>query len=212
MKTSIKLIIFLGFTQIASATTVSITVDNFNDGFNQVTNSSGTALTQSTSSFYLGVMNESVIGTSNSVTDLFAGFTAFDTPIQLTDPGDSDIFVSPGFFSGLAVDFDTSAYDNESVYVFAMNGTSAGSSTEAFIWKAAGITFNNTGDPFTSGVDGGATAQSFSMTSANGSLIFGSETTAGNPFATADVSAVPEPSSTALLGLGSVALLLRRRR
>ncbi len=35
--------------------------------------------------------------------------------------------------------------------------------------------------------------------------------TAGN-FATSDLIAVPEPSSTALLGLGGLALILRRRK
>jgi hypothetical protein len=47
---------------------------------------------------------------------------------------------------------------------------------------------------------------------ANGDRITGGVTIANNSTATVSLSSVPEPSSTALLGLGGLALMLRRRR
>ena len=194
--------LFLGITQLASATVISITVDNFNDGFNTIEDSGSNVLTSTNSSYYVGVMNEASIGSATSVTDLFSNFTQMG---EVVDGSGLNPTVSPGFFTGDATG-DILALDGLGVYVFIMNAATAGSATEAFIWKHATETFNDTGSPLTSG------PVIFNMTSANGASIFGGAAAGDDPYSTMLVTPVPEPTSIALLGLGSVALLLRRRR
>ena len=97
-------------------------------------------------------------------------------------------------FSGL----DRITLDDSSVYLIHIVRTGGGSTRIAFSNTA-------TGDA--------ATGNSFNnVTGATGSLLGGGNINHDFGVAINTVSAVPEPSSTALLGLGGLALILRRRK
>ncbi len=201
MKKTLYAVCFAGLTTSAFATVGAIALDNFEgDAFNSINDSTNTALTSSNSSFYLGFMDESGIGSSTSVTELFSHFTQFG---EVRATPDANPIVSSGFISGSAT-ADYATLDTQQVYVFIMNDASSATATEALVWKLTGIVFDDDPNPIS------LSPQVIDLISANGTAVFGVDAINNDSYQLQIV--VPEPSSITLLGLGSVALLLRRRR
>jgi len=143
--------------------------------------------------------------------DFSSGFTAADIMTGFMQLGQSAFSEEPknrdGLFAFELTAEVTSAFSGLPVYLVIGNSASLATSDEFLVWKATANPLGNTfvaDDPF--GGPGG-----IRLDSNTGSLFAGITVSAGDRDDFRLV-AIPEPSSTALLGLGGVALLLRRRR
>jgi hypothetical protein len=199
---------------LATAYTVSAATVTVESGFSEaLKDSSGNAVTLGTGFIAAGYFNNLsdsdiqnvifsstlddnfvVYGSSGTVGDAgFSGFINFSTGTQpLINNGDpiigNNVFWVAGNGSSLA--------DSDSVIVFKSNEVFAAET------PPTGTTF-----AFNPGDNG-----SYLLGSETGTVFIPEASASVNAIQMASVTAVPEPSSTARLGLGSVALLLRRRR
>ena len=96
------------------------------------------------------------------------------------------------------------------IYSIIGNAATLAASTEVFVYKHTGFSF---------AADPGPPANDTLIISSQSDILIGGYDKTTHDFGGGDVASfnlepvlVPEPSSTALLGLGGVALLLRRRR
>ncbi|MBK1831458.1 PEP-CTERM sorting domain-containing protein [Verrucomicrobiaceae bacterium R5-34] len=158
------------------------------------------------------------VGTFGDLTDeqiqAFSSASLIDSSFNLL--GSTDMNVGDGLWSEPVNEIgDTSAFLGESIFTVIGNGDSIADSDQFFIYRHS--TVNGTGtfnqDPNTNGdavVADGASASGSIVLGGNGDFQF--DFGAGSTDAFNLVTLVPEPSSTALLGLGGLALLIRRRR
>lgn len=208
-----KLLTFaISCTCASTLSAATYTISN-NQGFdsNQILDSSETLLLETTGSVAFGTFSSdlAVTGATSAATLLDADWTEFGSSETLFDP--SSVINGDGFFESQGTSFDT-AFNNTSIYLVAGNATSLNSATEFFVYKF-GTNFTNVENVFNATLTLGLDSGSILQGNVGPSIIGGGFDGTPEPtFQTASFSAVPEPSSTALLGLGSVALLLRRRR
>jgi len=144
--------------------------------------------------------SDPAIGASFTKSQITTGFTQLG---QNTLDSTSDL---AGYFKfNLTVNIENS-FNTLPVFLVIGNGNDLASSTEFLVWKATSNPDGNTfveDNPF----GGPGTIQ---LNNATGSLFAGEFDS--TVFKLEAAVLVPEPSSTALLGLGGIALLLRRRR
>ncbi len=201
---------------VANVEAVTIQVNNNNlADTNLVVDNAGSLLSASNGAVAVGHFGNldnaevSALG-GTTVTTLFDSFNQIGTPVSFSDS-------TPGFFTG-SIDADLGGADSSAVgkgvfLVVGNNQTDIRQSTEILVFR---YEYNFSGEP-----SEGPTAAT--LINGRGTLLIGgygnwgfdNDSNAGTP----DIPAfnlvsipVPEPSSVALLGLGSVALLLRRRK
>lgn len=192
-------------TAAANASTVSISalVDY------GLANSSGSELSSSSliKVGYFDTIQDSNLS-SSSFAALEADFQEFGS--AFTGTGNATGFNQHFDISIVA---DSTGFENDNIYVWVFDGTTVNNSSSHGVFSFTENFPNQGGNP-------NSIALSFEMTPPNSTVSshiggFGSNTssaTGGALYEMTAIAAVPEPSSTALLGLGSVALLLRRRR
>ena len=140
------------------------------------------------------------LGANFTKAEVITGFTQLGQETFKDSIGNLD-----GFFRfDLTADI-TNSFNGLPVYLVLGNQSSLAASTEFLVWKA---TSNPDGSSFVEDNPLGGPG-SVTLDNTTGSLFAG--TFGGGEFHL-ELAQVPEPSSTALLGLGGVALLLRRRR
>jgi len=177
---------------------VTITIDtaafvNFSNG-DRVTDNTGTVSIGT----YDAIPN---FDSSSSVADLLTSYDEFASGSFQDSFGGLD-----GFF-GFTITEDIipgSEFDGSDVYLVLGDGDTLASSDEFLVWRA---TANPEGNVFLA-PDPVAGPTAVQLNNATGDLLFGSFD--GTAFTLAET--VPEPSSSALLGFGGLALILRRRR
>ncbi|MFC5051523.1 PEP-CTERM sorting domain-containing protein [Rubritalea spongiae] len=146
---------------------------------------------------------------TKSLIELEADFIEFGSGV--TGTGFAEGYGAHFDISITGVDSDALGINGDSIYVWAFNGETTNTSSEHAIFEFTETFPNNSDIPPSQSVSletGG------SFNTVIGVLDAGNTSNAGiGPlYLTQAITAVPEPSSTALLGLGSVAFLLRRRR
>ena len=166
----------------------------------------------------LGTLNTTGDGHTGWIYDGSAGHSG-------NDNGDGLSFYGQNFTSTGTSDGDELAAGDYTINFIAAKTGSGSANTltiEAFAWN--GATATSLGDA-TNITVGSWSAASHQFSVAGGSaligqdlqLVFSSSPTGDNGWMgfdtiTADFTAVPEPTTTALLGLGGLALILRRRK
>lgn len=201
---------FAGLTVSNAALSIkTLNVVGFDSTTSAIVDNTGNVIPQDTGIVAIGTFGDltdveiQALSNGSSIESSFAavGFT----DMNLGDGLWEDIINNPN---------DTSAFVGQSIFTVVGNGSTLASSDQFLIYRHSSV--NGTGDfnqdPNTNGdafvAEGGAST---------GSLVVGGHGTFEHDFGAGDVAAfnlvpVPEPSSTALLGLGGLALILRRRR
>ena len=196
MKTATYIIAF-SISLLCAGHSATITVDtsafvNYSDGSTRVTDNTGTVA--------VGTYNsEPTFAGNPSVSDVITGFDELGSGAFEDSLGNLD-----GFFRFNMTETITSAFDSKAVYIVLGNADTLSGSDQFLVWKA---TSNPDGNTFTADNPLGGPG-SIKLDNTAGSLLLGGFSS--EAFILAD--AVPEPSSAALLGLGGLALLMRRRR
>ncbi|NWK55067.1 PEP-CTERM sorting domain-containing protein [Verrucomicrobiaceae bacterium N1E253] len=203
-----------GASFVNAATTITV----LNAGFETQTVADGQNNSQSSTSFYDAT-------TSNSGDGTITGWTESNTTTQLgyvINPGSG--FTQPTEGNNAALVMNQTISQNLGGFILNTGDTVT---VEFDVWRGnAGngstllINFAGLGTQAASGVTQSISSQSFNFVITSdgvttGDLSFQS-TIGGNDYRIDNIAvsytAVPEPSSTALLGLGGIALILRRRK
>lgn len=217
MRKNISLVIgFLFSIYSADGATVNIT-NGFGSDTQGVADNAGVLLNNTTGVVALGTFlsGDSAVTSATSSTTLLAGFTEFGTSASTFDDPGASIFGNQGVFDISGSSTDGTTFEGQSIYLVVGNSTSLSAASEFFVYRFDQNFLNVTGPGITDLVLGDDT----------GSVVFGAEDTVNlqavgsgpfstpNPvFETAGFTAVPEPSSIALLGLGVFGFVIRRRR
>lgn len=122
----------------------------------------------------------------------------------------TDPVVGDGLFSIQGTSLDTS-FNNKNIYLVVGNNSTLSLADEFFIFKFT-ETFQSVETSGTPTVDFTNSTSGTVLVGNPGPLVDTGFFTDVPTFRTESIAAVPEPSSTALLGLGTVGFLLRRRR
>ncbi|MBK1854303.1 PEP-CTERM sorting domain-containing protein [Verrucomicrobiaceae bacterium 5K15] len=185
----------IGISAIAQSATVTLETKafvNYSDGSTPVTDNTGTVSV----GFY---DSEPTFGTEVSTADILSDYTALGSGAFEDSIGNLD-----GYFRFDLTENITSEYASKDVYIVLGNASTLEASDEFLVWKA---TSNPDGNTFVEDDPLGGPG-SVALDNTTGSLLLGDfESGEFNM-----ISVVPEPSSTALFGLGGLALLIRRRR
>lgn len=216
MNTKQTLALLLSFLMAQNSSAFTVTISNLGDPVtadNAIIDNSGNFIALTQGSIGVGYFSSFVVGDFSSATRsaLLSDFQQFDSSKPFAN-GDGAV----GFFNATydaSIPFEgTSPFEGQTLFTVIGNESSLGSSTEFGVFRHDGQLFAEEDGAGNGGVSG-------SVRSGEGTLLLGSDAgikshplgaTVGT-FQLAPVT-IPEPSSTALLGLGSVALLLRRRR
>jgi len=213
MKTNIAYIFLaLSSANLCAVTTVNVSnLDEVSTDDRAIVDNSGSVIALSTGSIQVGYFDTFVslgdFGTANR-NELLADFQEFST----TTENFANTFNAPGFFS---VQFDETINDldpivGKTMHTIVGNGLTLATSTDF-------VVFRHDGELFAEEV-AGVGGNSGLVRPTDGTLMLGAEngdiTVLGTLVGSYRMALVPipEPSSAALLGLGGLALLMRRRR
>jgi len=231
MKTTfLSLVPALALSSICSAATIT---ESFS---NTTTHSGGSASPSGTGS---ATRTYTIAGTNADIriTTTWSSNTATDT-IAFDTNNPSGYGISSGANTGvdgsevLTVDFSYSVINIADGYTY--NSDSLALNLDAFLLRGRDNSGNNTGYSYTlsdgttatgvagdtwaervnvTGISGGVDSVALSTTTVNGGMyINGFQVSIDGDLLLDEVVTVPEPSSVALLGLGGLALLSRRKR
>ena len=199
----------------AGTTDVSVAGGYINGGSDanvSVSLNGNPAIAVSTGALNTGVATPTINGVTFTATG--AGFGPFGT-----FGSDADVQSVIHFHNAAATySLDFSGLKSNTEYQIQIigihdNRTAAGINTRTTVWNTAGGTAS-------AGLvrgNGGSVIGSFTTGAAETTQLITATNTVGNDPGTAgfvlrEIATVPEPSSTALLGLGGLALILRRRK
>lgn len=213
---------FFAITSLASAATSTLQIRTNSGLFAEF--SDGTATTGT--SVFFGAYTGAPLTSSTSLSSFLSDFSTFDSSISLMNAG-SVALGGPveGYFGDSGVQFVIDENDFAlgtqvfALFVNVSDFASAGSASEYAIVTNAGwqlVDDNGQGD--LSLVDlntfgaGAITSSDIEVGSSDSLTITNPPSVLGGTFDSIQLSAVPEPSSTALLGLAGVSMLLRRKR
>jgi hypothetical protein len=199
-------------TTVISVNAATVSVTNVDFGItNAVTNEAGVAMPVLGGVIAIGSFSISDLTIQNAteVGTLVAGFTEFGT---------TNTF-GAGFSIAGTYEFETSQNSDDapfnaggSVYTFIGNGATLSGSTEILIFKHDFSFAPETWTPANPAKLNGVPLATELLVGEFGNFSIDIGLASGAAPAFNLVTLVPEPSSITLLGLGSVALLLRRRR
>lgn len=202
------------YTQAVTLTTTFKNLNGVNDSESSLvfSDNTGAVVAKDTGFIAIGtfIISNAEIASLNSSANIDSAFMQFGSG--------GDFSVTDGAFETLASGdpdavFDgVNSYTGKNVYIVIGNGSSLAASTEFLVWDS-GLKFENTeptGSP-----------DEVTLHAGTGDLVIGRDDKDTYDLSGLGGSAteaaftlvqVPEPSSTALLGLGGLAMLLRRRR
>jgi len=197
-------LVSLGAIATINAATININnVNNLNDS-NGIVDNAGNVIAAGSGviavGHFTGISTANV--SSTSLTDLQSSFDAYGNTVSFGAFGFDELF--SGVVNGPTLDTDPAA--NQGLFLVVGNASTVAASDQLLIWSP-GISFPS-GEIFSATV---------SIQDGQGTLIAGEFNNFSADFGEGAVSAfnlvaVPEPSSAALLGLGAMALVFRRRK
>ncbi|MGB0992066.1 MAG: PEP-CTERM sorting domain-containing protein [Akkermansiaceae bacterium] len=212
MKAKISILSFFVFSAVTAQAAITVRVTNvvdFDSTTSAIVDNTGTVLTNGSGFVAVGSFD----GLDDS--QIQAAFAGGNLDSAFTELAATTINLGDGLWDFAAnAAGDTSAFTAKSMFTVVANGNTLASSDQFFVYRHSSVNGTGNFNEAPSNNDDAVTAIGLRGT---GSIVIGGHDNfqfdfgAGNQSAF-NLVAVPEPSSTALLGLGGLAFVLRRRR